>query len=50
MLKFDFKWYNLGNKLVYYVFQDGYHMGLFFNKSQQNIDNLKIDKNLVKVR
>lgn len=42
MLKFDFKWNNLGNKLVYYVFQDGYHMDLFFNKLQQNIDNLKI--------
>ena len=36
--------------LVNHAFQDGYHMGLFFNKSQQNIDNLKIDKNLVKVR
>lgn len=36
--------------LVNHAFQDGYHMGLFFNNLQQNIYNLKIDKNLVKVR
>ena len=36
--------------LVNHVFQDGYHMGLFFNNLQQNIYNLKIDKNLAKVR
>lgn len=36
--------------LVNHAFQDGYHMGLFFNNLQQNIYNLKVDKNLVKVR
>lgn len=36
--------------LVNHAFQDGYHMGLFFNKLQQNIDNLKIEKSLVKKR
>lgn len=36
--------------LVNHAFQDGYHMGLFFNNLQENIYNLKIDKNLVKVR
>lgn len=36
--------------LVNHAFQDGYHMGLFFNNSQQNIYNIKVDKNLVKVR
>ena len=35
---------------VNHSFQDGYHMGLFFNNLQQNIDNLKVNKNLVKVR
>lgn len=36
--------------LVNHAFQDGYHMGLFFNNLQQNIYNLKVNKNLVKVR
>lgn len=36
--------------LVNHAFQDGYHMGLFFNILQQNIYNLKKDKGLVKVR
>ena len=36
--------------LVNHAFQDGYHMGLFFNNLQENIYNLKIDKSLVKVR
>ena len=36
--------------LVNHAFQDGYHIGLFFNNLQQNIYKLKIDKNLVKVR
>ena len=36
--------------LVNHAFQDGYHMGLFFNNLQQNIYNIKVDKNLVKVR
>lgn len=36
--------------LVNHAFQDGYHIGLFFNNLQQNIYNLKVNKNLVKVR
>lgn len=36
--------------LVNHAFQDGYRMGLFFNNLQQNIYNLKVNKNLVKVR
>ena len=36
--------------LVNHAFQDGYHMGLFFNNLQQNIYNLKVNKNLVKIR
>lgn len=51
------KYYLEGNRylidislLVNHAFQDGYHMGLFFNNLQQNIYNLKVDKNLVKVR
>lgn len=36
--------------LVNHAFQDGYHTGLFFNKLQQNIDNLTIEKGLVKMR
>lgn len=36
--------------LVNHAFQDGYHMGLFINKLQQNIYNLKIEKSLVKTR
>lgn len=36
--------------LVNHAFQDGYHMRLFFNNLQQNIYNLKVNKNLVKVR
>lgn len=35
--------------LVNHAFQDGYHMGLFFNNLQQNIINLN-NKKLVKVR
>lgn len=30
--------------LVNHAFQGGYHIGMFFNKLQQNIDNLKIEK------
>lgn len=36
--------------LVNHAFQDEYHMGLFFNNLQQNIYNLKVDNDLVKVR
>ena len=36
--------------LVNHAFQDGYHMGVFFNSLQQNIYNLEIEKHLVKVR
>lgn len=36
--------------LVNHAFQDGYHIGLFFNNLQQNIYNLKTNKELVKVR
>lgn len=36
--------------LVNHAFQDGYHMGLFFNNLEHNIDNLKMEKQLVKKR
>lgn len=36
--------------LVNHAFQDGYHMGLFFNNLQQNVFDFKEDKKLVKVR
>ncbi len=36
--------------LVNHAFQDGYHMGLFFNNLQQNIYELKENKRLVKER
>ncbi len=34
--------------LVNHAFQDGYHMGLFFNNLEENIYNLKMEKRLVK--
>ena len=36
--------------LVNHAFQDGYHIGLFFNQLQQSIYNLNNDKYLRKMR
>ena len=36
------------SSLVNHAFQDGYHMGLFFNNLQQKINNLKIEKKSIK--
>ena len=30
---------------INHAFQDGYHLGMFFNKLQDNINNIKVEKN-----